>query len=80
MNKTILDPARVRRALDLDVQTLAPGAYRVTGGAAPHFVRGRQCDCADARFYRGPCKHRMAAYLHDRLDVRVRDALRSLTP
>ena len=74
----MLDPARVQRALALDVEPIVDG-YLVTGGAEPHVVRGRECDCLDARFHRGPCKHRVATYLHRQLDERVRDALRSLT-
>ena len=70
-----IDPGRVRRALHLDVQPTEDG-WLVTGGSAPHVVRGRVCDCADARFHRGPCKHRVATYLHLQLDPRVRDALR----
>lgn len=71
-----VDPARVRRALALDVQELEDGSYLVTGGSEPHVVRGRQCDCPDARFHRGPCKHRAAVYLARQLDERVREALR----
>jgi hypothetical protein len=75
-----VDPARLRRALGLEVEPLGPGAYRVSGGSAPHVVRGRECDCADARFNGGqPCKHRAAAYLFRTLHPAVRAALRTLT-
>ena len=76
----VLDPARVRRALTLEVEPLGPDVYRVTGGAAPHTVRGRDCDCADSRFNGGqPCKHRAAAYLFRSLHPTVRAALREIT-
>ena len=74
-----LDPARLRRALSLNVEELDGSAFVVTGGSEPHTVRhtptGWSCDCADARFHKGPCKHRLAAYLTRRLDTRVRQAL-----
>jgi hypothetical protein len=70
-----LDPARVVRALALDVQPLGAGAWRVSGGSEPHVVRGSRCTCADALYRRSVCKHVLAIHLH-RLDGRVRDALR----
>ena len=74
-----LDPARLRRALPLSVEELDGSAFVVTGGSQPHTVRhtltGWRCDCADARFHRGACKHRMAVYLARRLDRRIREAL-----
>ena len=72
--RTTVDPARTRRALALQVEELEDGAYRVTGGSEPHVVRGRTCDCPDAIYFAGPCKHRTAVYLHRQLDRRVRVA------
>ena len=78
-----LDPGRTRRALGLTCERLADGRYQVAGGSEPHIVErtanGSSCDCADSRFNGGqPCKHRLARYLHDRLDGQVLDALRSV--
>ena len=77
-----LDPARTRRALSLTVEPLPDGAYQVEGGAEPHIVErdlnGWICDCADQRFNRGVCKHRLAVHISQRLDPRVVDALRSV--
>ena len=74
-----IDVGRTRRALSLDVEPLGDGAFRVRGGAAEHVVEhdgdGWRCDCPDSQFNGGVCKHRVARYLHDRLDSRVRDAL-----
>ena len=72
---TVVDPGRTRRALSLQVEDLKDDCFRVTGGARPHVVRGRHCDCTDALYHDGPCKHRMAVYLYRQLDVRVRVAL-----
>jgi len=70
-----VDPGRTRRALSLQVEELEDGAFLVSGGAQPHVVQGRRCDCTDAVYFGGPCKHRMAVYLHRQLDARVRAAL-----
>ena len=76
---TPLDPARLRRALSLNVEELDGSAFVVTGGSQPHKVHhtpnGWRCDCADARYHGGACKHRLAVYLARRLDKRVRDGL-----
>ena len=79
---TAVDPGRVRRSLTLTCEPLADGRYLVVGGVGEHVVqrdaRGWRCDCLDARFNRGrPCKHRLAAHIHTRLDRRVVNALRS---
>ena len=75
-----LDPQRLVRALSLTVDKIERGAYVVTGGSEPHAVRpvgsGWECDCVDSRYHAGVCKHRLAAYLHRRLDRRVLEALR----
>jgi hypothetical protein len=76
-----VDPARLARALELDVATLGDGSSVVTGGAEPHVVEGQECDCADSRFHDGPCKHRLAVYLHRTLYPAVLEALRlALSP
>ena len=75
-----IDPQRLTRALSLTVDPIETGAFVVAGGSEPHAVRpdgnGWTCDCVDSRFYDGVCKHRLAAYVHRRLDRRVREALR----
>lgn len=72
-----VDPERLRRALPLDVARLDDGSHVVTGGADPHHVRGRECDCLDTQFSGEVCKHRLSVYLHARLDGRVLAALRA---
>ena len=78
---TALDPGRIRRALSLDVTELADSEYVTTGGREPHTVDTSKvpwsCDCADARYHSGPCKHATAVYFVRQLDHRVRAALRS---
>ena len=78
---TTLDPARVARALSLDVRPLDDGdGYEVSGGAGSHTVEltehGWACGCPDSRFHDVVCKHRAAVYFHRQLDHRVREALR----
>ena len=77
---TAIDPGRLARSLYLDVRPLHDGdVYEVSGGASPHVVRstadGLVCDCADARFYRGECKHALAVTLWRGLDSRMLQAL-----
>ena len=62
-----IDPSRVRRSLELDVQPLGDGAYIVSGGAEPHHVTTSEkpwrCDCMDAAYRRDVrCKHVLSAY------------------
>ncbi|MEI6177445.1 MAG: DEAD/DEAH box helicase, partial [Verrucomicrobiota bacterium] len=84
-----VDPYRLRRALDLQIDFLGAEVVRVSGGTEPHSVsirqdaRGRRdytCDCAD--FAKGTlrCKHSLRAQLehHDAPDLL--DALRVLKP
>ena len=75
----MIDPGRVRRARSLDVTELTDSEYVVSGGREPHTVArdgdSGTCDCADAHYRRGPCKHTVAVHLHRRLDRRVIDAL-----
>ena len=74
-----LDPQRLARALTLTVDPIENDTYVVTGGSEPHGVRpvgdGWECDCEDAKYNDGPCKHRMAVYLSRRLDSRILTAL-----
>jgi helicase len=61
-----VDPYRLRRALDLTVQSQGDG-FTVSGGLEPHRIRrtgeALSCDCAD--FDKGHvCKHVLAARLH----------------
>ena len=67
-----VDPYRLRRALELEVEQITAEALRISGGAEPHkvsFPQGRfrnhtyTCDCAD--FERGTvnCKHILRARL-----------------
>ena len=76
------DPARVRRAISLDVERLTGSEYVVTGGREPHHVDTSEvpwrCDCMDAA-YRSDvrCKHTTAVYIVRQLAQPVRDALRS---
>ena len=81
MNSIAVDPARLIRALSLDVTESTDGRFIVTGGSAEHTVRhdgnGWACDCADSQFNHGrACKHRLARHLSDRLDTQVLEALR----
>jgi helicase len=61
-----VDPYRLRRALDLTVNTRGSKSFTVAGGLEPHVVEGPQrqerCDCRDA--LRGSvCKHVLAVRL-----------------
>lgn len=78
---TTLDPARVARSLNLNVEPLEDGAYVVSGGQEPHRVDTTEapwsCDCRDAAFRAVRCKHTTAVYFDRQLAGTVRDALRS---
>ncbi len=61
-----VDPYRLRRALDLDVQKPSTNSFLVSGGLEPHKVQDEgdslSCDCADAA--KGNlCKHVLAIRL-----------------
>lgn len=77
------DLRRLGRAIHLDVTGMGPGLYRVSGGAEPHTVQkqpeGWSCDCADAAYGCGWCKHVLAVGLANG-DRKVRRALRLLIP
>jgi len=58
-----IDPYRLRRSIDLDVQTLSENIFQISGGLEPHLVEVQQheyyCDCMD--FKKGNhCKHILA--------------------
>ena len=77
-----LDVGRLTRSLDLDVEHVGGGRYRVSGGTDEHVVRADerpwQCDCRDAAYRPDVrCKHILGTYLHRQLVPAVRAALRS---
>lgn len=61
-----IDPARLARAVHLDVEHDIDG-WTVTGGSAPHRVTdhyGRlDCDCTDRQLRGTGCKHILAVLL-----------------
>lgn len=65
-----LDPVRLAAAATLVAWPVGPGQYRVTGGAATHYVdlgadgaALPKCDCGDALWRpQFVCKHRLCAY------------------
>lgn len=71
-----VDPYRLRRALELQVQTAGPRSWTVTGGLEPHRVLGEQpdlcCDCPD-HAKGAVCKHLLAVRLY-RGDPELRSA------
>jgi hypothetical protein len=67
-----IDPYRLRRALELQVDHRSEDTVRVSGGAEPHRVsifselkasRQYSCDCADFRKRHNQCKHVLRAKL-----------------
>ncbi len=76
-----VDPGRLLRALDLEVETLGPYTYRIAGGREPHTVTTDRvpwrCDCPDSAYRPGiRCKHVVAVYFARQLAAPVRRALR----
>ena len=76
-----VDPYRLRRALDLQVDHQSSEVVRISGGAEPHTVtvsedktrrRSYACDCADYAKGHASCKHVLRARmaLHDAEDLR----------
>jgi len=61
-----VEPYRLRRALELTVQSAGAGRFLVSGGLEPHWVTtgasGLQCDCVDAS-KGNRCKHALATQL-----------------
>jgi hypothetical protein len=85
MRTRTIDPARLLRALCLEVEPLGRGRYQVRGGRAPHVVlvgsQGRwACNCHDAAMRPSiRCKHVLSVYLVRQLAPPVRAALREAT-
>ena len=78
-----VDPGRLQRAIHLHVGRQEDGSWLVTGGTAPHRVVAiggdLRCDCEDAGYRPGPCKHRLRVQL-GRLGAPMLAALRTLVP
>ncbi len=59
--KTIIDPYRLRRSLELTIRGHEGSVYYITGGREDHVVRyqdtGFVCDCLDYQKSGGTCKH-----------------------
>ena len=73
---------RLERSLHLKAARVAPGRYRITGGAQIHWVdlyttSHPRCDCGDHLWRDRVCKHILAALLREG-DERVLVALRDL--
>ena len=78
---TMIDPARLARAVHLNCQRTSPATYVVTGGTADHVVEvvdgAVRCDCFDAQFRGDACKHSLIVRLYAG-DPDVVSALRQL--
>ena len=81
-----MDPARLSRAVHLEVEEVGPRRYAVTGGASPHVVTvggdgALRCDCTDYAVHGGAvgCKHVLAVRLR-LADTDVLAALRQVVP
>lgn len=73
----MIDPARVARAVCLEVELIGDGRFLVTGGAGPHVTDGATCDCADHQLRGNVCKHLLAVRLAV-LEPDLRAAIRAL--
>lgn len=65
-----IDPERLRRALELHVERVGRGQYRVSGGEETHYVdladpHVERCDCADHLLRQVVCKHLLACLLRE---------------
>lgn len=65
-----VDPARLERGVALVATRVAPGRYRVEGGAETHWVdlvspHHPRCDCGDHLWRDTICKHLLAALLRE---------------
>jgi hypothetical protein len=72
-----IDPDRLLRALQLQVERVGRGKYRVEGGDETHFVdlidaRLERCDCADHLLRQLVCKHLLACLLREGDDRVIR--------
>lgn len=73
-----VDPARLARAIHLDVAPCGVGQWSVTGGRMAHTVTRDGCACVDGEVHpEQVCKHRLAIGLVC-LPVEVLEALREL--
>jgi len=82
-----IDPYRLRRALELQMDHRSEDSVRVSGGAEPHRVsicsaskasRQYSCDCADFRKGHSQCKHVLRAKLEVGDDHELMACLRLL--
>lgn len=82
-----IDPYRLRRALELTVDSLSEEVARVSGGSEPHRIdiirdaRGRSsysCDCMDFAKGHSQCKHVLRTRLERRDDADLIPLLRLL--
>ncbi|HEU4699411.1 MAG TPA: SWIM zinc finger family protein [Gemmatimonadales bacterium] len=72
-----VDLARLERSLELGVERVGDGRFRVTGGAQEHWVdlyttAHPRCDCGDHLWREQVCKHILAALLREGNEVVVR--------
>lgn len=72
-----IDPDRLLRALDLHVERVDRGRFRVTGGDESHYVdlidrSVERCDCADHLLRQVVCKHLLACLLREGDDRVIR--------
>jgi hypothetical protein len=72
-----IDPERLLRAMQLRVERVGRGQYRVTGGDETHYVdlidpRLERCDCADHLLRQLVCKHLLACLLREGDDRVIR--------
>lgn len=83
MTRQIVDPARLVRALTLEVSASDADMYRVVGGMEPRTVRVHDgepwtCDCLDALYHpAAKCKHLFAVYLSRQFAVPFLHALQT---
>jgi ATP-dependent DNA helicase len=62
--ENITDPYRIKRAMDLTVTKEPHKSWLVFGGANPHIVKDKKCDCMDFRAG-NHCKHIIAVELKE---------------
>jgi hypothetical protein len=83
-----IDPYRLRRALELNVDFASPEVVMISGGSEPHRVciqedtrlrRSYVCDCADFAKGRRNCKHVLRARFELGDDTELQPLLRLLT-
>ena len=87
-----VDPGRLERGVSLQALRVAPGRYRVLGGADEHWVdlvtpNQPRCDCGDHLWRERACKHILAALLREgdprvlaSVGALVRDLRHAATP